>query len=523
MISCIQASDKAAGSTNHGFLSKYMPSQSESSENSIGSTGKFLVHHLTHMEHGGQPEALSDRYGLADDASVTVGSSHPDGNLEGDGVIAKPKVDSRFRTYIDKPVQPTAHIQDTMNLIPALEGALRTSKDFESQKITDENGEKDVHKLFTNESNKPIGLFAISVALLSFASMVGVRMQRGMQPAIALASRGRYEIDMAVPMATVSSYNSLDPKSRCAIVRIPEQDLQCSERVLAQAMHNDTNIPFALWDPLGLGEGAFEAHVKKVCESELQHGRLAMTAVFLVAAENANEFDVPPRPTVGDHVSIKETQNNVLNISTTVRNPAATSARIAELKQQREQIDAELASLEDGQHGSQRTPKQQIRALYDAFNARDGRAVTDLLAEDVVYEDLLLGETTICRGKAAFSSALEWHPAFVSKKLNLPFDLQLVVDSVACDGSQSVGVEWHVEIDGKPFPLSRGLSLATTNAEGKLVRVVDIAEAPWRVVGLLIRPLLTASGAGAAALGIGGLGYLMTASQFEQFIILDAP
>ena len=76
----------------------------------------------------------------------------------------------------------------------------------------------------------------------------------------------------------------------------------------------------------------------------------------------------------------------------------------------------------------------------------------------------------------------------MSKKLNLPFDLQLIVDKVACDGEKSVGVEWHVEVDGKPFPLSRGLSLATTNAEGKFERVVDIAEAPWRVVGLLIRP-----------------------------------
>jgi hypothetical protein len=269
-------------------------------------------------------------------------------------------------------------------------------------------------------------------------------------------------------------------------------------------MHNDINSPFALWDPLGLGEG-----VKIFCESELQHGRLAMTAVFLIAAENANEFHVPPRSTVGDHVRIKETQNNGVKISSTVQH-SATSARIAELRQQREQIDAELASLEDVQHGLQRTPKQQIRALYDAFNARDGPAVADLLAEDIVYEDLLLGEATICRGKAAFSGALEWHPAFVSKKLNLPFDLQLVVDRVACDGSRSVGVEWHVEMDGKPFPLSRGLSLATTNAEGKLERVVDIAEAPWRVVGLLIRPLLAVSGAGAAALGIGGFGYLIS-------------
>jgi len=203
--------------------------------------------------------------------------------------------------------------------------------------------------------------------------------------------------------------------------------------------------------------------------------------------------------------------------------------RIAELRQLRDRIDAELAMLASSgaEHaeatytpalGSRvdttletiqlKAPKEQIRAMYNAFNARDGQAVADLLADDVVYEDLLLGEATICRGKRAFTQALEFHPAFVSKKLNLPLDLKLVVDKVACDGMHSVGVEWHVEVDGKPFPLSRGLSLATTNAEGKLERVVDIAEAPWRVVGLLIRPLLTAVGATAAALGIGGLGYL---------------
>ena len=72
--------------------------------------------------------------------------------------------------------------------------------------------------------------------------------------------------------------------------------------------------------------------------------------------------------------------------------------RIAELRKQRAEIDAELAAL-DAHHTT--TPKQQIRALYDAFNARDGPAVAALLADDVVYEDLLLGESTICRGKAA--------------------------------------------------------------------------------------------------------------------------
>jgi len=113
-----------------------------------------------------------------------------------------------------------------------------------------------------------------------------------------------------------------------------------------------------------------------------------------------------------------------------------------------------------------------------------------------VYEDLLLGPNTICRGKEAFTSVLKFHPAFVTSALfsQLPFAanlpvLRLIVDSVA-EGVETVGVEWHVEIGSSPFPLGRGLSQAKINpATGKILRVVDIAEAPWRVIGLLFAPL----------------------------------
>jgi hypothetical protein len=69
-----------------------------------------------------------------------------------------------------------------------------------------------------------------------------------------------------------------------------------------------------------------------------------------------------------------------------------------------------------------------------------------------------------------------WHPAFVAARLRLPIGgLRLIVDEVACDGESSVGVEWHVEFaDGRAFPLGRGLSMATMDQHGKLLRVVDI-------------------------------------------------
>lgn len=163
------------------------------------------------------------------------------------------------------------------------------------------------------------------------------------------------------------------------------------------------------------------------------------------------------------------------------------------------------------------SPAQTVRALYDSFNRRDAKASGALLADDCVYEDLLLGPATVCRGRRAFEAALRWHPAFVGSTLAsvLPEEyakrlpkIMLIVDSVAEDSERgTVGVEWHVSIEQwkagwetdsgvtrTPFPLGRGLSHANVNlSTGKIERVVDIAEAPWRVVGLLVSPLIAAA------------------------------
>jgi len=150
------------------------------------------------------------------------------------------------------------------------------------------------------------------------------------------------------------------------------------------------------------------------------------------------------------------------------------------------------------------SPGEAVRGMYAAFNNRNASAAADYLTEDCLYEDLLLGPATICRGRQAFENALNLHPAFVLdrvyEKLQKDFPalnfkpprLKLIVDSVA-EGQNSVGVEWHVELgDKKPFPMGRGLTQAHMCPKtGKIVRVVDIAEAPWRVVGLLTAPLIS--------------------------------
>ncbi|KAH8044165.1 hypothetical protein JL720_17166 [Aureococcus anophagefferens] len=174
--------------------------------------------------------------------------------------------------------------------------------------------------------------------------------------------------------------------------------------------------------------------------------------------------------------------------------PTATphKERIAHLQEQRRAIDAELAALEaeagpalEAEAGpaleAERVrPRDAIRGLYKAFNDRDAPRVASLLAEDADIEDLLLGASTICRGRESFSQALAFHPAFLSAQLGLPMGrLELVVDDAACDGERSVGAEWHVELNGEPFPEPRPQP-GDDQRRGELERVVDIAEAPWR-------------------------------------------
>lgn len=64
------------------------------------------------------------------------------------------------------------------------------------------------------------------------------------------------------------------------------------------------------------------------------------------------------------------------------------------------------------------------------------------------------------------------------------------MDSIA-EGVDTVGVEWHVQCGATAFPLGRGLSQARVCTQtGKIERVVDIAEAPWRVIGLIALPFI---------------------------------
>ena len=66
-----------------------------------------------------------------------------------------------------------------------------------------------------------------------------------------------------------------------------------------------------------------------------------------------------------------------------------------------------LFSADDLPEGQILRPAQAIKGLYAAFNARDAACVASFLTDDCVYEDLLLGPYTVCRGRQAFCDALK--------------------------------------------------------------------------------------------------------------------
>jgi len=78
-----------------------------------------------------------------------------------------------------------------------------STKDVNPPTIADRQEMQAVQKLATNGSSNPITLSAIGIGLLSLATMLGVRLQRGLQPATIIASSGG--LGPLMPMNTASA------------------------------------------------------------------------------------------------------------------------------------------------------------------------------------------------------------------------------------------------------------------------------------------------------------------------------
>ncbi|KAI3522271.1 hypothetical protein L1887_11782 [Cichorium endivia] len=112
-----------------------------------------------------------------------------------------------------------------------------------------------------------------------------------------------------------------------------------------------------------------------------------------------------------------------------------------------------------------------VRRFYDGINSRNLSSVVDLIAEDCVYEDLVFPQPFIGR-----KAILEFFEKFI---YTISQDLQFAIDDISGEDTSAVGVTWHLEWKGKPFPFSKGCSfyrLEVVNGQRKIIYGRDIVE-----------------------------------------------
>lgn len=120
--------------------------------------------------------------------------------------------------------------------------------------------------------------------------------------------------------------------------------------------------------------------------------------------------------------------------------------------------------------------------MYEAINRRQVEAAVALIDDDCCYEDLNFSAAFL--GRAAVEGLFEESCAAVSPQLSF------VIDDITGD-ELAAGVVWHVELDGEPFPNSRGVSFYRLSPiSGKIIYARDCVESalkPGRFAFTLIR------------------------------------
>lgn len=112
-----------------------------------------------------------------------------------------------------------------------------------------------------------------------------------------------------------------------------------------------------------------------------------------------------------------------------------------------------------------------VRRFYYGINSRNLSSVVELIAEDCVYEDLVFPQPFVGR-----KAILEFFEKFI---YTISQDLQFVIDDISGEDTSAVGVTWHLEWKGKPFPFSKGCSfyrLKVVDGQRKIIYGRDIVE-----------------------------------------------
>ncbi|GAB2286642.1 hypothetical protein Dimus_021035 [Dionaea muscipula] len=112
-----------------------------------------------------------------------------------------------------------------------------------------------------------------------------------------------------------------------------------------------------------------------------------------------------------------------------------------------------------------------VRNFYAGINRHDLAAVEGLIAENCVYEDLIFPRPFTGR-----QAILKFFKKFTD---SISTDLQFVIDNISDEDSSAVGVTWHLEWSGRPFPFSKGCSfykLAVMNGVRQIIFARDSVE-----------------------------------------------
>lgn len=121
------------------------------------------------------------------------------------------------------------------------------------------------------------------------------------------------------------------------------------------------------------------------------------------------------------------------------------------------------------------TASETIRAMYDAINRRDLDGAIATIDDNCTYEDFNFSKPFV--GKDAI------YQLFKDSCENIPDGLLFVIDDITQSAPKtvggSVGLMWHVELDGIPFPNGRGVSFyRLSDSTGKVIRARDVVEPP---------------------------------------------
>jgi len=135
-----------------------------------------------------------------------------------------------------------------------------------------------------------------------------------------------------------------------------------------------------------------------------------------------------------------------------------------------------------------------VERLYEKLNLLDARGTAACFTENVVYEDLMFGDSSIVASREEFEELIGSQPVFVCAAICKALDLspwKVVVDSISEDPLRhTVAVSWHVEAGGQALVLGKGLSFFRICPEtGLIQKATDISEAPWRALGWLLAPI----------------------------------